>query len=149
MQDPDHQPSITTPPCGSEEMEKKGIHIPQEFGPVIFSIACGFHDECYSTCMKDRAVHKAGCDAKLGEDLSADCSAYWQPLVDKAQTEDELVEAKGGLINCQYAARIYFLAVSDRLPVISNSKGGQRAYDDAQRKVCRCCKGGPDGEVLP
>ena len=150
MQDPDHKPSITDPPCGSKEMEEKGIHIPQEIGPVIFSVACGFHDECYSACNKDRDVnYKAQCDTKLGEDLSSDCSAYWQPAIDNARTPDDRVLAKGGLSDCLTAARVYFLAVSDKLPVISNSKGGQSAYDKAQREVCRCCKGGPDGEVLP
>jgi len=126
------------------------MHIPQQIGPVIFSVACGFHDECYSTCERgDRIVAKAACDMKLGDDLSADCSAYWQPLIDGAKNEDDRAEAKGNLSNCKTAARIYFLAVADKLPVISNSKGGQSAYDEAQHQVCRCCTGGPDGEVLP
>jgi len=153
MQDPDNPPSITTPPCGPESMEKKFIKIPQAIGPVIFEVACGFHDVCYSTCARgDRTAYKAGCDVKLGDDLSADCAAYWQPLIDTARSarnENLLINAEGGLSHCQNFARLFYLAVSDQLPVISNDRGGQDAFDKAQKKVCRCCKGGPDGEVLP
>jgi len=149
QQDPDHQPSITVPPCGSKEMADNGIHIPQEIGPVIFSVACGFHDECYSTCNKNDPAAKAQCDARLGADLSADCAAYWQPAINSAKNSDDRTIARGGLSDCLLAARVYFLAVSDKLPIIGLAKGGQSAYDKAQHEVCRCCKGGPGEEVVP
>ena len=60
-QEPDHQPSVSNPPCGSEDMAKQGKKIPQNPTGAPFYIGCAAHDICYGTCNSNKTV----CDNKF------------------------------------------------------------------------------------
>jgi len=133
-QDPDHPPSVTDPPCGSEDMVKKGRRLPpQNPTGAPFYIGCAAHDRCYSTCGSNKAV----CDQNLKVQLAAICDEYFVPLLNNAN-EVEADQIQFAWAYCKGFSWVYYEAVTSR---------GASAFDDAQAKVCRCCIGGSDAPL--
>ena len=123
---PDH----TTPACGPAQAGRiKRAIIPQRSGPVSFEPGCIGHDECYSTCRKDKGF----CDVQLHDTLRAACDAYYLPLIDqlkRAGSQGSAMTATVSLQNCRDMADDFFGFVSSM---------GQEAFDTAQKDYCECC----------
>lgn len=134
-QDPAHQPSVTDPPCGSEDMAKEGKKIPQSPTGAPFYIGCAAHDRCYSTCRAGKAL----CDENLKVQLAAICDDFFAPLLANAnEVEADQIQMSWGY--CKGFSWTYYQAVTRR---------GASAYESAQAKVCRCCIGGYDVPFPP
>ena len=124
---PDH----TTPACGPAQAGPiKRAVIPQRYGPVSFEPGCIVHDECYSTCRKD----KGSCDAQLRDLLLSACQAYYRVLIESALRAGSDATARQlsiSFTSCSLMAEDFFGAVSTM---------GQDAYDTAQKDHCKCCE---------
>jgi len=98
--------------CGAEGSDLGSFA--QQFGSADFRPHCNRHDECYDTCLRN----KAQCDETFGSDLLAACNAAYR---------DRPVRADA----CRRVARTYILLVQ--------SSWGLAAYNQAQQRVCQCC----------
>ncbi len=98
--------------CGSGPF---GWLVPNTFGRADFKPACDAHDFCYEQCNVPQEV----CDQAFLNDLLAACAAAY---ADDARN----------LRRCNRRAELYHR-------VVSRSRRGRIAYEDAQKKGCQCC----------
>jgi hypothetical protein len=124
-------PAHTTPPCGPVKAGPvKRAVIPQRYGPVTFEASCIVHDECYSTCRRDKGL----CDLEIRELLRTACQGYFGPRIEafkRAGADGTARVANTQLQNCVDMAEDFYGAVSDL---------GQEAYEAAQKDFCKCCE---------
>lgn len=109
---PEHTPTSNgCGPAGSENYP-----IPQGYGPARFTDACNAHDICYGTCNTEKAV----CDSNFGNGIKAACAAKLP-----------------GVFNTLDRAKCMTIALAYQQLVV---RGGQKAFDDAQKEDCECCR---------
>ena len=112
---PNRQPKKNHTPrangCGPEGGVVSPI-IPNTFLRANLRPACDFHDICYETCRKSKAF----CDQRFRTLMVQECRNVYA--------------IGAGRLACQAQAQVYYLAVS---------RGGDDAYEAAQRAACDCC----------
>ncbi len=86
--------------------------IPNSFLRANFKPACDFHDICYETCRKSKSF----CDQRFLKLMQNECEDIYGFGIRRQW--------------CKTQATNYYLAVA---------KGGEDAYEAAQRKACDCC----------
>lgn len=126
---PNHQPSVSDPPCGPESLSGTiGQIIPQTWGDAKFYIGCTRHDICYDTCN----TKKDDCDKEFLELMKAECRRAYPP---GRQLDPDphgyLFQRTYGA--CVSAANKYHFAVA-------KTGAGAGAYKAAQLQACDCCK---------
>ncbi len=97
--------------CGPENGVLKYV-LPNRPFVANFKPACDYHDICYETCRRSKAF----------------CDRQFHRLMNEACRETFPFGVNRGA--CLTASRIYYTAVS---------KGGDDAYEEAQKEACHTC----------
>jgi Group XII secretory phospholipase A2 precursor (PLA2G12) len=97
--------------CGPENGFLKYV-LPNRPFKADFKPACDYHDICYETCRRKKSF----CDRRFQELMDDACRDTFSPGLRRAA--------------CFAASETYFTAVS---------KGGDEAYDAAQKEACASC----------
>lgn len=121
--------------CGPAFLQAVQFMIPHGYKSVDFTDPCDDHDRCYDTCNN----LKSQCDLSFFENVSQLCDEFYNPIIPVEADPTLKARFRFERIRCQKMAQRFMEAVSDE-SVISIIHWGQKAYDDAQKKACDCCK---------